>query len=388
MKESTNHLLFSILRSVFHDHQMCSADKLLVTEDSLAAIMELAYKHDIAHIVALGILNNGLADEKVKPQIQQVTFSAVYRYEKINHELDRLCDALETAQIPFMPLKGSVMRKYYAEPWLRTSCDIDILVHKEDLRGAISYLVDHLNYTEHEQNSHDVSLYSPGGIHVELHYKLTEDGLSEAFTNILLTAWDSATQKAGSSYHYEMSDSMFYFYHIVHMAKHFEHGGCGIRPFIDLWILDSIEERDTEEINALLQKGTLLRFAEISRKLSKIWLDGDEMEPITEKMENYVLDGGAYGTLENRIAVTQQKLGGKIQYAYSKIVLPYYIIKHHYPILQKHPWLTPVMEVCRWFKLIFCGHAKRSLQELAYNKSISKSHAEDIKVFLKEMGLS
>ena len=29
-----------------------------------------------------------------------------------------------------------------------------------------------------------------------------------------------------------MLDELFYFYHIAHMVKHFENGGCGIRPVV------------------------------------------------------------------------------------------------------------------------------------------------------------
>ncbi|MBO4954226.1 MAG: nucleotidyltransferase family protein, partial [Clostridia bacterium] len=35
--------------------------------------------------------------------------------------------------IDFMPLKGAVIRQYYPEPWMRTSCDIDIHVKKDRL---------------------------------------------------------------------------------------------------------------------------------------------------------------------------------------------------------------------------------------------------------------
>ena len=38
---------------------------------------------------------------------------------------------IKKVQIPFLPLKGSVIRQYYPEPWMRTSCDIDILVDFE-----------------------------------------------------------------------------------------------------------------------------------------------------------------------------------------------------------------------------------------------------------------
>ena len=49
-----------------------------------------------------------------------------------------LKEALEKAEIPFLPLKGSVIRKYYPEPWMRTSCDIDLLIHKEEADNVVN----------------------------------------------------------------------------------------------------------------------------------------------------------------------------------------------------------------------------------------------------------
>lgn len=387
MKDDITHILFSTLRSVFHGNQMSDTDKKSVTKEALPELMRIAQKHDIAHLTALGLLNNKLVDPEIKPQIQMFTFTAAFRYEKLNYELKRACDTLEKAKIPFIPLKGAVMRKYYPEPWMRTGCDIDILVHKKDLKNAVSYLVENLEYTKHRQNSHDVSLFTTSGTHIELHYELIENGLANSASKILADVWDTVTPKEGCSYYYEMPDDMFYFYHIAHMAKHFENGGCGIRPLIDLYILDSIMGADIEKRDALLEKGKLLRFAQMARKLSRVWLENDRLDYVTEKMQRYIIRGGLYGTNENRIAVQQQKKGGKLQYALSKIVIPYNTIKFHYPILQKHRWLTPIMQVRRWGKLVFCGHAKRAICELLYNKSISKSQADDIKVFLSEVGL-
>lgn len=64
-----------------------------------------------------------------------------------------------------------------------------------------------------------------------------------------------------------------------------------------------------------------------------------------------------------------------------------FIIKFHYPILQKHRWLTPIMEVRRWGKLIFCGHLKRTVKELKYNSTISEDAAAEAKTLLKNVGL-
>ena len=387
MGENTTYILFLILRSVFHGNQMSDDDKQLVTGDLLIDVIKQASKHDIVHLVALGILNNGLADEEMETQLQQIAYRAVYRCEKMNYELKQVCEALEKAEIPFIPLKGSVIRKYYPEPWMRTSCDIDILVHEKSLKTAVSYLVENLKYTEHGQSSHDVSLFSSSGVHLELHYDLVEEGWANSSNAILQNVWDYVSPRHEYQYWCEMSDEMFYFYHIAHMAKHLQQGGCGIRTFIDLWILDNLPTVDTLKRKGLLKSGGLLQFAQTASKLAAVWLNNIPSNSVCEKMQSYILGGGAYGTNENRIMVQQQKKGGKIKYALSKIVIPYDTIKFHYPILKKYRWLTPFMQVRRWFKLIFCGHAKRSIRELSYNSNISRSQADEMKIFLDEIGL-
>lgn len=222
---------------------------------------------------------------------------------------------------------------------------------------------------------------------MELHYDLIADGEANKSAAVLRNVWDAVVVREGSGYWYEMPDNLFYFYHIAHMAKHFEYGGCGIRPFIDLWIFDHIDGVDTEKRDILLREGNLLTFANVARKLSCIWFDKEQHDAVTQQMEEFILRGGVYGTNTNRIIVQQQKRGGRIKYALSKIFIPYDVIKFHYPILQKYRWLTPIMEVRRWCKLVFCGHLNRTVKELKYNSSISTTKAENAKKFLSDIGL-
>lgn len=379
-------LQFALLRSAICDDRLSDKENELYDAEVLFRIVKIAKKHDVLHLLVLGLKKNELLDENTK-QLERELFKAVYRYERLNYELKQVCEALEKAQIPFLPLKGSVIRRYYPEPWMRTSCDIDVLVHKKDLRDAVSYLVENLKYTEHEQNSHDISLFSPSGNHIELHYDLVEDHIAGNSSEILAEIWNVVSVIEGFSYHYEMPDDIFYFYHIAHMAKHFENGGCGIRPFLDLLILDNLPEVNHNKRDKILERGNLLKFANAARRLSRIWFSNEPYDYISQQMEDYILRGGVYGNNENRITVQQQKKGGRIKYALSKIFIPYDVIKFHYPILQKHKWLTPFMEVRRWFKLIFCGHAKRTINELKYNQTISSDKADITKNFLENIGL-
>ena len=386
MDQRTIQILFALLRSAISGTELTEEERSIYSPEQLRSLLKIASRHDIEHLLALQLKKNQFISQK-DASIEKSIFTAVYRYERLRQEYENLCNALEKAEIPFLPLKGAVIRKYYPEAWMRTSCDIDILVREEDGEKARTILVNEHGYTDHGKGSHDFSLFSPGNTHVELHYDLVEGSFANEAAKVLKNVWSTATVREGTAFWYEMPDEMFYFYHIAHMAKHFENGGCGIRPLIDLWILDHIQEADKEKRDGLLREGNLLKFADAVRKLSRIWFENEEYDPISKQMENYILNGGVYGNNKNRIMVQQQKKGGKIGYALSKIWIPYDVIKFHYPILQKHKWLMPIMEIRRWCKLVFCGHLKRTTRELKYNSNISTDKVKEMQALLRGIGL-
>lgn len=108
----------------------------------------------------------------------------MYRYKTINCELEQIGKTLEKANIPFILLKGSVIRKYYPESWMRTSCDIDILVNELDLNSAIRLLCDSLRYTSGEKTSHDIKMYSESVLYLELHYSIIESDIARKTTKM------------------------------------------------------------------------------------------------------------------------------------------------------------------------------------------------------------
>jgi len=384
--QRTIQMLFALLRSAIRGTKLTQEERNDYSYELLQDLLKISAAHDIAHLLVLGLKQNELMP-KENVDIEKHIFKAIYRYERLRYEYEKICSVLENEKIPFLPLKGSVIRKYYPEAWMRTSCDIDILVHEEDSERAKAVLVNEQGYTYCGKGSHDISLFTPTNNHIELHYALVEDGIANESSRVLKQVWDTAELRDRFSFWYEMPDEMFYFYHIAHMAKHFEEGGCGIRPFIDLWILDNIQKADEEKRNELLGQSGLLKFAYAARNLSRIWFADEECDLVSKQMEEYILYGGVYGNNENRIIVQQQKKGGRIKYALSKIFIPYDVIKFHYPVLQKHRWLTPFMEIRRWCKLIFCGHAKRTIKELKYNQHISSDKADEVKKFLLSIGL-
>ena len=356
-----------------------------LTDEEFAKLYKLSKSHDLAHLVGDALIKNNLiGDGEVKAKFQKQIMLAVYRYEKINFELGRLRKVLNEAEIPFMPLKGSVLRKYYPEPWMRTSCDIDVLVHGSDLERAVSALTSAAGYKADSKGSHDVGMFSDSGVHLELHYSLIEDKIVGSAADILRSAWENASPVSDTS-EYVFGDDLFFFYHTAHMAKHFVYGGCSARPFLDLWVLNHRAPFDHENRSAILAEGGLLTFAAEAQALSEVWFGNAEHTDITRRMQDYLLKGGVYGTTKNRISVQQIRKGGKIRYAFSRIWLPYDVLKLNYPSLEGKRWLLPVFEVRRWLKLIFCGGFKRSVNELKLNSSITSEVQTETKEMLHQL---
>lgn len=378
-------------------------EKIVLPEVSarfLAAVYQLSKAHDVAHLVGdalnkSGVFENLPADideneraaiAKVKEKFDEQIFTAVYRYETINYELEQICKTLEEAKIPFIPLKGSVIRKYYPEPWMRTSCDIDILVKEKDADKASKVLAERLQYKINEKGQHDVSLFSPSNIHVELHFKLMDIEFKQV--SALSDVWSGREVEPVSEYEYTMSNELFLLYHIYHMAKHFVHGGCGVKPFIDLWII--IKNKigfDGGKAQKMLQESGLLAFYERSIDLMSVWFEGKEYSEITQEMENFILQGGVYGTLEQHLAMSQNKKGGKFRHLLSKIFLSYEQMKVYYPSVKKCPILFPFYQVRRWCRILFCGGRKAAINEIKVNKNITKEQQERVKKLLEDLNL-
>lgn len=357
-------------------------------EDDLIRLYRLSKAHDLAHLVGDALIRNRLLpDGEVKAKFEKQMMTAVFRYERINYDLNRLKEVLNEAGIPFVPLKGSVLRQYYPEPWMRTSCDIDLLVREDDLNQAAELLTGKLEYRQESKGSHDIGLFSPGGVHVELHYTLIESNIVCQTDRVLERVWDSVCPTEEAACCLAMTDEMFYFYHIAHMAKHFQIGGCGVRPFLDLWILNHRISFDSGKRDAVLQNGGLLSFAQKAQQLSEVWFEGAGHTEVSLQMERYLLCGGVYGNYENRMLVHQVKHGGKIGYAISRIWLPYGILKSYYPSLEGKKILLPLYEIRRWGKLLFRGGVKRSFRELKRNSATPKEDQLFVKTLLSQLGL-
>lgn len=387
MQRTVEKVFFALIRFEINGDELCDEMKNLITPEMLPVLFKLAKRHDLAHLIGDALDKNKLLPEgsEEKKRFLQERNMAVYRYEQIQYEFEQICQTLETIKIPFIPLKGSVIRQYYPESWMRTSCDIDVLVKEEDLSIVVEGLESLLNYKRVRRGNHDLSLFSESGVHLELHYSLAEENYTQKVGDILRIVWEKVVES--KSYIKFMMDEMFYFYHIAHMVKHFEIGGCGVRPFLDIYLLRRDEKYLSQECRKILKDAQLLTFAEAVERTSEIWFAGQEEIKLAEEIKDYILYAGMYGDTENRVVVHHIKKGGRFKYLWSRIFLTYNQLVVQYPKLERKKWLLPFYQVKRWIRLLFGKDSQNVSKELKVNMRFKNDKKSSIAKLLEDLGL-
>lgn len=378
-------VLFALLRAGITGETVSAEIQAACTEEMLEKVYDHVRQHGVVHIVGQALSKMQVPDCDVVETFKKAAFMAFYRYGQIKYDYERICKTLEEGCIPFIPLKGSVLRDYYPEPWLRTSGDVDILVKEEDLDRAVDLLVSKLQYHSHGRAEHDVSLTGANRFLLELHFALVQTpGKAK---DILDKVWDDARPIAPGRYQHVLSNEMFCFYHLAHMAKHVRIGGSGIRSFVDLWIMGQKMQFDAEKLKALLEQGERLAFAHAAGKLVDYWFNGAEPDQWTIYLETFILTGKMFGSNENSVLIEQQVHGGGIRYMLRRIFMPYEQLKENYPILKKHKWLTPIYHVVRWVRLICIGRFSKSVRELSISNHITNETRDNTYALIEHLGL-
>ncbi|MBQ8431571.1 MAG: nucleotidyltransferase family protein [Clostridia bacterium] len=375
-------IVFDIIANIICDKQIAVEE---MSEDDLKYLWSISQKHDVSHIISKGLEQITCPDGSLMLQkFKKMQTLAIYRHIQTEYELNSLIEIFENEGIDFIPLKGSVLRNYYPEAWLRTSCDIDILVRNQDLDKAVRLLVEKYGYTFKERGLHDISLFSKGKIHLELHFDLTSE---DRYSQILSTVWEHCILAANKSHQYLMNNEFFVFYHLTHMAEHFVHGGCGIRPFIDLWVINTKMGYDEATVVKLCEQVGLSEFYFQTKNLVSVWLESGTHTSLTLEMENFVIGAGIYGTMENNIALNQGNDKGKSNYIFHRIFLPYEKLKRLYPGVERNKMLIPLYQVKRWVNFVFKKDKKRARQEIKVSASISQEKVNSVKHLCSTLGL-
>lgn len=382
-EKEVRHILMEILYATINEVENNESIKEKITPDILPAVYRLAKKHDLAHVVSNFAYRNKVAiDEELQTRLQREEIMSVYRHEQMKYAFGEICGVFDEAGIAYIPLKGSVIRPYYPHESMRTSCDIDILIHEEDLEAAINSL-ENKGYRCGNRNYHDVLLCAPNKIHLELHFNIQEN--MDNLDAVLKDAWEYAVPTNSSQCVF--SKEFFAFHMFAHMAYHFLSGGCGIRSLLDIWVMEHKMGISYSCAKALLKKAGIYQFAAEMSKLAERCFTNNDRDSFSDSVLKYIFQGGVYGSAENHIAVDKSKTNSSVIYALRRLFLPYKSMIILYPFLKKAPYLLPFCWVARCVKALFGGKSKRIVSEMTYANNISDERIKEVKEIRSRLGV-
>ena len=348
-------------------------------------LIALSKRHDLAHLVSDALIRNAVIDNTYSDykNVKKEKLNAIYRETQRTYTYEKIVNAFSADKIEFVPLKGILIRHLYPEPWMRSSCDIDILIHENDIERATNSLVKEGFTTDNKINYHDIHFYLDN-VHLELHHNICEN--NEQLDRLLSKVWDNI--KPVNGVEFREAKEFFVFHHIAHMAYHFLFGGCGIRPFIDLWLMRLKCFYNDNEVITLLNKCELKQFYDSVCDLTAVWFGDKEHTELTKKMSDIIL-GGVYGNEDNRNTVGfAMNNGSRIKYLFKIAFLPYEGMCFLYPSLRKYKIFLPFCYIHRIFSKLFGKDRKKVQGRIKDIKSSSKSYINEASDLIKELGLN
>ena len=314
-------------------------------------LYRLAKMHSVENLFYKAIKNREDIPNDLKEKAKKQYWGNIHQQISQDYYAEQVFNALNEKNISYMPLKGYYLRKLYPNPELRTSCDIDFF-YDSTRTEELNEIMLKEGFVE-EQGGPNHSVWQKDATSFEPHFYLLSD--NDKFHAYYKNVWERLKNVEGSLYAF--SDEDFYIFFIVHSAKHFTHGGFGIRTVLDIHVYNQAKTLDREYLNCEFQKLGLAKFVRTMETLSECWFGGKTMDEDMERISDYVIESGTYGVSLNRIMLNNAKEnsvgGSRISYFLKTLFLPYKQMRRRYPILQKAPILLPFYWVRRWFEVLF-----------------------------------
>ena len=307
----------------------------------LQKLFAVAEKHNLAAVTAYALEKQGITD----PHFEQAKDKAIRKSILFDAEAGAIFSELEKKGIWYMPLKGTVLKKYYPNIGMRQMADADILfdsTRAEDVRDI--FLSRDFECTDFGFGVHD-SYHKEPVYNFEMHRCLFSRSAHatclcdyyEDFGRLLIP--DDASKFAR-----HLSDEDFYLYMRAHEYKHYSNGGTGLRSLLDIYVfLNAFSDRlDWDYIKKEAEGLGIADFEKAGRELSLKLFKGEKLDAGEKKMLAYYVFSGTYGTIKNHVEHSLEKLNGsRLRYVMKRLFPSYGAIVYNAPWVKKSVLLIP-----------------------------------------------
>ncbi|MBR4195457.1 MAG: nucleotidyltransferase family protein [Synergistaceae bacterium] len=301
----------------------------------LDLLFSFASYHMLSAVVAMALERAGCKDGRLKNAISFSVRKATF-FEAANHSVLK---SLNEAGIWYMPLKGAVLKNYYPRFGMREMSDYDILfdvARADDVRRIMKGL----GFTVEifGTGNHDV-YYKKPLCNFEMHRELFSVAFDERIYDYYADVKSRLIKDEGDNSGNHFSPEDFYVYMTAHEYKHYSAGGTGLRSLLDMYVfLKHFEGMlDFDYISEEIKKLGISYFEKTNRSLAVNLFGCHELMEDDREMFKYILNSGAYGTLENSVSNKVKRFGGgtmaKMKFMLLRIFPPIYHSYLLYPFL-------------------------------------------------------
>lgn len=350
-------------------------------------IHKLSEKHRVTPLVAPSVIASDSAPDEMKAVFKKELFRSAARHTAQEKEAEELSGLFVKAGIKHCFLKGAKVSKYYDNPDMRFMLDMDVFIEPAKAEDAKRILLERGYKYENFEDAKDAGYVKKPFLNFELHKELKYDYdkgydyYKGAFERMVISE---------NGYTMNMTDEDFYVYILSHSAHHFESAGTGIKSIVDHYYLNKKlkPECDSEILEKALEKTGLTVFNNKMDELIKCWFGDEPFNDAVNETTDYIILSGVFGTEANYYLsgiIRGEYTEKKSSYFLTRLFLPMSLMKKRYPVLEKLPFLLPVMWVVRIFGS-FTNRKKYSEEAKMVNSIDTEAKERQIE-FLKRHGL-
>ena len=353
-----------------------------LSDKQIMEIYDLASRQSMLPIALEGLKKMGYTRILVK-DIQKLNAKEVLRHYNRVETFGKISSIFGNLGIKFVPLKGLFVSSLYPEPWMRTSCDIDILVHEDDLEKAIKALESQSDFELKTREFHDVLLTNKW-VSLELHFSALSN--IECLDKVLANVWDYVVP-SGDGCRCDFTPEFQLFFIVSHAAKHLmTWGGMGVRPLLDIWLLREKTKYDESVLKKLCSESGILGFYDTCCSLLDVWFKGAEHSDVTREFEELLLSGGVFGSSRS-LALRNDRKNKGFKYILSRMFMSRRELMERFPESQKHPNLVPFYQFKRWALLLKSKNRQKAQSEMRQARDLGQEEKDRYNKLLGSMGL-
>lgn len=320
--------------------------------------------------------------DKWTKRIQQM--SAADMVQQI--EFERICEAFESVDVGFIPLKGMAIKNCYPSTDMRRMSDLDIFVTDEK-KAHEAMLSLGYDCEEYGKCHHNAYLLKPV-MNVEIHKTLTSNEKYAPYFDEICKSVLLRSQTAMG----ELNPVQQLEYIVYHTYKHFSGGGCGIRAVFDIYLYSAAHADflKNSDINARLEKLRLKKFYESIMSLGRVWFEEKNETELDKKLALYFYTSGAYGNAARHAensAASEMSTTDNANTAKSKAMLKVMFpsvsyMKRSFPYVRKCIVLLPFAYIHRAFRAVFVSKKTYKLKNAS---NVSQSAVNDSRKLFEEL---